>query len=472
MKIFKNRNLCTYFLSVLASIFGVALNFSLAKILKAEAYGNFQFYISIITTTSNFLIFGLNTFLIREAKNNKVATDIFSKCVSLYTCTFLFGLPIIYFVLNNFVLENDKGFLFAITLIFVSFLFGLNVLISSYNQGKGKLHLSIIFETLIPKLFLTLSVFILLFFGKINFFEENFLVFYLIIYFVIVTFFIIKLFKKISFSFSFADIKSIVFFFGITINYTLASNLTKVFQGVVFNDFITLGIISISLSVMNLVDVFTNVFTNICKPIFAKLHREGKGEQILDLYNLNTRVSSYIALPMYIFLFSQSANVLLFFDESYIAHPEIMQILVLYSAVSCLTGPNGTMLSMTGKEKWEFFNGVIYVVSFLGFVVLFRNDPILGLSLSLCLGQVVVNIAKYIEVWTFSKKPPLSLKTILILVLVCLVDFALIFWLRFLNNYILWIILSVLMVLTSILLNTIILPITRKDVREMLKLKL
>ena len=67
--LFSRTNLKTYFLSIASSIIGIGLNFFLAHVLQAEAYGEIQYLVSISTTISNFLLFGLSSFLIKESKN-------------------------------------------------------------------------------------------------------------------------------------------------------------------------------------------------------------------------------------------------------------------------------------------------------------------------------------------------------------------------------------------------------------------
>ena len=101
LRLFKSKNILIYFLSFAASAVGIGLNFFLARALEAEYYGRIQYLVALATTCSQVLIFGINMFLIREAKNAEHKGEIINKCFSLYLMIVVFFVPIIYFVLNN-----------------------------------------------------------------------------------------------------------------------------------------------------------------------------------------------------------------------------------------------------------------------------------------------------------------------------------------------------------------------------------
>ena len=56
----KTYNIITYVLSFSASAVGILLNFVLARVLRAEAYGHLQYLVALSTTFSQFMIIGLN----------------------------------------------------------------------------------------------------------------------------------------------------------------------------------------------------------------------------------------------------------------------------------------------------------------------------------------------------------------------------------------------------------------------------
>ena len=142
----KIGNILTYGLSFFASAFGILLNFVLARFLEAEQYGKLQFFVALSTTISQFLIVGLNSFLIREAKNEKHNGEIFNKCASIFFVIVIFFVPIIYFVLRTRFLDGFSNPNSIIIILGVAILIGLMSLIAAYFQGSGKYNISIIWR--------------------------------------------------------------------------------------------------------------------------------------------------------------------------------------------------------------------------------------------------------------------------------------------------------------------------------------
>lgn len=468
----KYKNILIYLFSLLAAVVGIGLNFFLASALEADKYGELQFYVSLATLLANVFIFGLNSFLIREAKNKDQKSDVLSKCFTLYFLIFLFILPIVFFVLYNYVSRTASNSFLAITIIFVAFLMGLSMLFTANWQGSGKYQLSILFENFIPKFSLLIFAILFLMFGKIFEFSEKYLLFYILIYSLIAVPLSIRCIKHLHLSFSRNEIISILFFFGVAFTYNIGNELTKVLEGVLYNNNIILATISVSTSIINLVSIFTNVLNNLIKPIFASYARNKQYDDLMDIYRFNTRMNCYIAIPFYFFFILFSSNFLSLFGDSYVQYPMILTIMSISNAIVTLTGPNGTMLAMTGNEKWELFNGFLYFGVYIGLVFAFSFDSIYGLTISLLLGQVAVNLAKFIETAIIFKKIPLDIKTLLSMLIIAIVNGGVIFTLRFISNFWIWFAVGIIVGLLLILGNIFVFSLYRKkDFGFLLKLK-
>ena len=161
------------------------------------------------------------------------------------------------------------------------------------------------------------------------------------------------------------------------------------------------------------------------------------------------------------------------FGETYISYPMIFSIIALANMVSDVTGPNGTMLAMTGKEKWELFNGLLYFAVYIIASFLFSFDGIYGLCIALLLSQIVVNIAKFIEVGLLYKTIPLDLKTILAQILMIVVNGAIIYLTSFINILWLWFVIGVFVGIGLVVANCFVLSLKgTKDYKRFLSLKL
>ena len=69
-----------------------------------------------------------------------------------------------------------------------------------------------------------------------------------------------------------------------------------------------------------LVNVFTNVITNITKPIFALYSKSGDTNSLLSTYRFATRINSYVAIPLFLFFITQGNKFLYFFGDSFRGH--------------------------------------------------------------------------------------------------------------------------------------------------------
>lgn len=474
VRLLKSKNIIVYLLSFSASLVGIGLNFFLARVLGSENYGRIQFLVALATTCSQILIFGLNFFLIREARNKKHNGEVVNKCFSLFLTIVLFFVPIVYYVLNNHINETQNNLLMIISVIAVSILMGFSALVSSYYQGNGKYHFSLIIDSLLPKLIMLLTAIAFLSLGKMSQFQDKYLLIYIIVYGAITIPFVFKLIKRFNLSFEFSEIKSICFFFGVTITYSLGNNLTKVLQGTLFHNDVALGIVSVSISIVSLVTVFTSVLDNLVKPIFAKKSRENDKDGLLDSYRFVTRTNMYVALPLYLFFIIHPSRFLGIFGSTYLEYPMILSFIAMANAVNNITGPNGTMLAMTGKEKFELFNGFIYFGVYFVAIFAFSFASIYGLSIALLVSQVVVNIAKYSETWYFFKKNPLNKKTLLSIAIVFAFDFAAIWALKYIPlGLIYWLLIGGAVGVGIVLMNTFVVSLYgRNDFKTLLKLKL
>lgn len=474
IKLLKSKNILVYFLSFSASLVGIGLNFFLARVLGSENYGKIQFLVALATTCSQLLLFGLNFFLIREAKNNKHNGEIINKCFSLFLTIVLFFIPIIFYVLNNHIDETTGNLLLVLSVLVVSVLMGFSSLVSSYFQGNGKYHVSLIIDSLLPKFIMLSIAIVFLLLGKMSQYQDYYLLLYIIVYGAITLPFVFKLFKRINLSFDFPEVKSICFFFGVTVTYSLGNNLTKVLQGTLFHNDVALGIVSVSISIVSLVTVFTSVLDNLVKPIFAKKSRENDKEGLLESYRFVTRTNMYVALPLYLFFIIHPSRFLGIFGDSYLEYPMILSFIAMANAVNNITGPNGTMLAMTGKEKFELFNGLIYFGIYIISIFAFSFASVYGLSIALLIAQIFVNVAKYLETAYFFRKNPLNKKTLLSIAIVFVFDFAIIWVLKYITlDLLYWLLIGGAAGIGIVLINTFVISLYgKRDFKTLIKLKL
>lgn len=177
---------------------------------------------------------------------------------------------------------------------------------------------------------------------------------------------------------------------------------------------------------------------------------------------------------MYMFLIFNPSIFLGLFGSSYTAYPLILSIIAIANFVNDMTGSNGTMLAMTGNERWELFNGFSYFVVYIGCIFVFSFDKVYGLCFALLTAQVFVNILKYAEVWILFKKSPLDFKTILSILIIAVCNCAPIIALSYLEiKTIIWLIIGVVLGVCLVFANFFGLSLYRKsDFKQLLQIKL
>ena len=473
MKIRSNKKeiiigLLPYILSALSMAIGLVTSYFLARTLGASLYGEIRYIVSLFSLFSSILLFGLSNFILREAKNQKRKATILNHSINFLFVISSFAIPIIFYILKVYL--NVSNTTYAICIIISSFSMALSSIYGSYNQGIGDYHITQLITNIIPRLTILLLAIASYFLLDYSWFVSNYILIYTAIYGTIGIYILIKHYRSFELGFSKKDYLSLCFFFGTTITYTITSEITNIIQGTFFSNKTVLGIIGVSTQILSLLSIFTTVIASITAPLYSKYKRENNLNGIIDMYELNLRITSYIAIPFYLFLITQSSKFLYFFGESYQVYPFILAFCAIGSAASTLTGQTGTILLMTGKEKIEVLNGIIGIITYVIFVFIFINDKIYGLTMANMFSSIAINIAKIIEIGIIYKRNPMSLKTLLTIILITVIDFVCIFFLKFISNWIIWLIIGIAVGLATIVINFLISPY-RKDFKNLIYLR-
>ena len=106
-------SLLSYLLSIIATIIGFLLNFILARVLRADNYGKLQLIVSLFSTISSILIFGISSFVVREAGTSDNKKQLMSNCYSLYFTISLLLFASAYSRVNQFLFIAFSNYLFC-----------------------------------------------------------------------------------------------------------------------------------------------------------------------------------------------------------------------------------------------------------------------------------------------------------------------------------------------------------------------
>ena len=160
--------------------------------------------------------------------------------------------------------------------------------------------------------------------------------------------------------------------------------------------------------------LFLNAIIPIFSPIVADLHNKGRYPEIENLYKTVTRWVLTATLPMFLlFLFFPTHIMGIFFGAEYEAGSVVLTLLSIAFLIGAGTGPGGQILLMTGKEHINVFNSLgLIVVNVLLNLWLIPPYGILGAGIAILIGLVLLNIAKFLEVYTFYQMTPYEMSVL------------------------------------------------------------
>ncbi len=148
-------------------------------------------------------------------------------------------------------------------------------------------------------------------------------------------------------------------------------------------------------------------FNLIFAPLISELYHRGQHETLAKMYSAVTRLVWIFTLPIFIWVLVYSRSILSIFGEEFAAAKWVLIFLAIGQFVNAAVGPNGLMLSMSGHQKWEVFNGVAVALLNIGVnMVLIPRYGATGAALGGALALVAVNLAKTLEVWYVMKMLP------------------------------------------------------------------
>jgi O-antigen/teichoic acid export membrane protein len=138
----------------------------------------------------------------------------------------------------------------------------------------------------------------------------------------------------------------------------------------------------------------------IFSPHVSELFHEQKLDQLERLFKLFTRWIFSFSSLVFVFYVMFGEQLLAFFGPEFTAGTSALLILTLGQMINGLGGPNGTILIMTGKQKWMLFDSVLMLASNAVLnVLLIPRLGIVGAALATGISLVVVNLLKTAQVY-------------------------------------------------------------------------
>ncbi|MCF0125893.1 MAG: polysaccharide biosynthesis C-terminal domain-containing protein, partial [Clostridia bacterium] len=392
----------SFVISILSSVIGILFSFAAAKYLEAEIYGQIQYYVSVITLLSSFLVFGSDSFIIKNYQFEGDSRFLLSK---IYTFIFLSSslfLPFYFRIAVSFLDKLNGNSLLIFILFVCSFALSLSTVASAVFQAKNKYQLKTFVSSFLPHLCFLITFLAHLLTKTLFSFNQFYLLYYFVFYGLYGLIFFIKSFRKIKFP-NLNELSSIVFLGLSFAFYNIISPLTNIFVGETYNSYGIVAIFSLSYQILTISNIATTVVNNISYTVFAKLLKNKQYDDLFSFYKKVTRITIYLALPFYCAFIFEAGNIFNFFGETYEGFNFVLILLSISALIDTVTGPCGTILQMGGFEKKNFIASFIRFALFFAILIPLIRITVYAAPIASIISTIVANILKLDYLRKFTK---------------------------------------------------------------------
>ena len=408
MDIFK-KGIKSFLFHILGAALGFAMQFLAAKLLGTTEFGRFNYLFGLASSISIIFSFGIafyfpKVFQQKIDKNKLFSGIVFSSGIIFILFFSLFS--VFYKPLISSLSDYIILFLLAWFLILIGYY--RSYLIGDHSAEKA----SKIGNFYLKLWGLVFFVILLVLIGKSYL---AFAIALIISHFIILLPFLIKTIKLTNPNFGFIKHASVFYF--IQIFYSFFGEYAKVLQGE-FSGLNVVAYLSISLVIGQIVTLFGTNFANVGLPIFASAYKENNIELMKEKFQEIARINAFFILPIFFLLIFNTPEILGIIGDEYKSGKLILLFILCGSFIIHFVGPNGSLLLMSGKERFELVNGIIKFIVAVSISLFFGRKFIWGIALGLAISDIVVNLLKAIEVYYFFNILPFHKKEAIYLILI------------------------------------------------------
>lgn len=165
-------------------------------------------------------------------------------------------------------------------------------------------------------------------------------------------------------------------------------------------DLQSVGIYKVSQNYISLISVFITPFIAFW-PLISKLYSENKNKEIEKEMKRIVRIVTYLVIPMFFLFLFLSDKLLLVFGEDYVSREAQVALIVLAFAflVDAISGPIGSILTMTKYAKYILYNNIFSLILNIGLnYILIKEYGVVGVAIGTGVSIIANNIISIIEV--------------------------------------------------------------------------
>jgi O-antigen/teichoic acid export membrane protein len=393
----------------------------LARILGASLLGQFQMGLIVVQLLSTIGLVGFDRGLLRyipifnlddKGKTRKLIQQNITIALGISIC-FMLGLYFSsQFLANELFHSSEMIHILKIYSFFIPvlalFSLGLAVLRGFKRADIGS-HIEYIFSPVIFTLFLIIILWVGgdIFDTIIARFFSRFIGVGIIIYFLLRNFSRIFRYKMKSYNIKeYISYSTPLLLIGIL--YLSISKINILFLGY-FVDSGQVGIFTILVYIAALIVFMLQAVNTILAPYIAEIHKLNDFENLEKLLKVFSKWIFYFSLFVFAFIAIFKVELLEIYGESFKSGAFALVIIAFGQLANAFAGTTGTILLMTGKQKWEILNSISALSLNVIFNIIFiPKYGINGAAFAFTLSLIIINIFKVIETYKEFKIHPYS----------------------------------------------------------------
>ncbi|SIR56341.1 oligosaccharide flippase family protein [Halanaerobium kushneri] len=193
------------------------------------------------------------------------------------------------------------------------------------------------------------------------------------------------------------------------------------------------GVYSVAVRIAGMAVFLLSASNTIFGPTISELTEKKQFNTLERLLKSISKIIFAFSLNFLLFVIIYNQEILTVFGKEYLVGGVVLMILTFGQFINASVGPTGTILIMSGKQKFEVFNSIaICIMNTILNLILIPRLGILGAAIATTSSIIIINIFKVLEVFILYKFHPYK-KSFLKLILFSMVSGIVIFLCRDLN---------------------------------------
>lgn len=154
-----------------------------------------------------------------------------------------------------------------------------------------------------------------------------------------------------------------------------------------------IGVYSTAIKLATLVAFVYNAIATILTPKIADFYHKNQLQELKDTVTFSAKAMFFCGLPIFVFIFIFSEDILSFFGQEYIIGKHVLRILLMAQLTNVITGAVGPIMQMTGKQKkLQNFILISLIFNIVLSLVLVNFYGLEGVALASAFGMIIWNI--------------------------------------------------------------------------------